>query len=261
MNLILHLEGDLYMNESEYKRFYDQVGKRNGWDFSKLQITSEGIKWDFYEEVLNRCKHTDVLLDIGTGGGESVLPLAPSLAFITGIDRSGPMVETANDNLEKSGLTNVEFLQMSADDLQFPVGFFDVVACRHAPFNSMEVAKVLKKGGIFLTQQVSEADKLNVKTAFGRGQSFGEIDGISKEKYMQSLEEAGFANVQALDYNATDYYHSPEDLIFLLKHTPIIPHFGQQRNDFDILKNFMEANWTRKGICTNSKRFLIIAKR
>ncbi|NBI30163.1 class I SAM-dependent methyltransferase [Chengkuizengella marina] len=247
------------MNELKYQDFYDIVGKENGWDFSKLKCTSEGVKWNFYDEVMKKCKSSEILLDIGTGGGESVLKISSSVYFVVGIDISSGMMETAQSNLRKSNVSNVRFCQLDSDDLQFPVGFFDIVSCRHAPFNSIEISKVLKKDGIFLTQQVSEGDKLNLKTAFGRGQSFGEEDGTLKERYVQELKEAGFSNVQTFDENAFVYYERPEDLIFLLKHTPIIPRFGEEKQDLDILRSFIEKNSNSKGIYSNSKRFLIIA--
>jgi len=252
---------DFRLNELEYRNFYEKIGKVNGWDFSELQTTSEGEEWNFYEEVLKRGKKTDVLLDIGTGGGENLLIVASSLLLAIGIDLSIEMVKTAEDKLKKSLVSNLRFFQMTSDDLLFPPGFFDIVSSRHAPFNSFEVAKVLKSGGLFLTQQVSEADKLNLKTAFNRGQSFGETDGSLKEKYIQELNQAGFSEIQSFDYNATDYYQRSEDLLFLLTHTPIIPNFGQDKKDLEILDKFIRNNRTNKGIRTNSKRFLIIAIR
>lgn len=244
------------MNELE---FYDKVGKINGWDFSKLNVTTEGVKWDFYEEVTKRCKSSDILLDVGTGGGENVLRIASSLLLLVGIDLSSGMIETAQTNLKKSKVSNVRFSQMSSDNLQFPTGFFDVISNCHAPFVSSEISKVLKNGGIFLTQQVSEADKLNLKIAFERGQDFGRADGTLKESYIKDLKAAGFTEIQSFEYDAIDYYQRPEDLIFLLKHTPIIPDFGKVENDMIILNDFIENNRTDKGIRTNSKRFLIIA--
>ncbi|WP_200411321.1 class I SAM-dependent methyltransferase [Virgibacillus salexigens] len=249
------------MNELEYKNFYDKVGKINGWDFSKLQVTVEGIKWDFYEEVTKRCKSSDILLDVGTGGGENVLKIASSLLLLIGIDISSGMMETAQTNLRKANISNVRFHQMPSDNLQFPDGFFDVISSCHAPFYATEVAKVLRTGGTFLTQQVSEADKLNLKRAFGRGQALEEVDGTLRGRYIRELKEAGFTDVQSFDYNADDFYQTPEDLIFLLKHTPIIPYFGQEEKDFNILNDFIENNRTKKGISTNSKRFLIVAKK
>lgn len=64
------------MNELEYKSFYDKVGRLNGWDFSKIKSETVGEIWDFYGEVKERCKPSDILLDVGTGGGENVLNIA-----------------------------------------------------------------------------------------------------------------------------------------------------------------------------------------
>lgn len=249
------------MREIEYEKFYEKVGRSNGWDFSKIQSSSEGVRWDFYEEVIKRGKKTDILLDIGTGGGENIIRIAPSLFFLIGIDLSKGMLETAIANLKKSNAANVRFFHMAADELQFPTEFFDIVSSCHAPFFSGEVFRVLKKGGLFLTQQVSEADKLNIKKAFGRGQAFDETDGALKERYIRELTNAGFSNIQSFDYDAAEYYQRPSDLIFLLKHTPIIPNFGQDKKDFEILNDFIKNNESEKGIRTNSKRFLLIAQK
>ncbi|GIO25193.1 class I SAM-dependent methyltransferase [Oceanobacillus sp. J11TS1] len=249
------------MNQINYESFYDKVGKTNGWDFSKVKSFSEGISWDFYEEVIKKCESKDILLDIGTGGGESVLKISPSLLLLIGIDLSNGMIKTAQSNLKESNVSNVKFFQMSSEDLQFPNGFFDTISNRHAPFSSKEVFKVLKSKGYFLTQQVSEADKLNIKEAFGRGQAFNQSDGKLKEHYIRELTNAGFSEVKSYEYNATDYFQRPEDLIFLLKHTPIVPNFGHDKKDFKLLNEFIVKNKTEKGIMTNSKRFLIVAKK
>ncbi|ENQ3077385.1 class I SAM-dependent methyltransferase [Bacillus cereus] len=249
------------MNELDYKHFYDTVGRANGWDFSKLKCVTEGATWEFYEEVVKKCNLSDVLLDIGTGGGENVLKIASAAVMMIGIDNSSGMIETAQSNLEKARVSNVRFCKMESEDLLFPHSFFDIVSSCHAPFVATEVAKVIKKNGVFLTQQVSEHDKLNLKEAFGRGQCLGKQDGTLKEKYIRELRDAGFVDVQVLEYDAIDYYKTPEDLIFLLKHTPIIPRFGETEEDFDILQKFIATNKTEKGIRTNSKRFMIIASK
>lgn len=249
------------MNELDYRNFYDIVGRANGWDFSKLKCVTEGVTWGFYEEVVKRCKPSDVLLDIGTGGGENVLKIASAALLMIGIDNASGMIETAQSNLEKARVSNIRFCKMESEALLFPPSFFDIVSSCHAPFVAAEVARVIKKNGIFLTQQVSEHDKLNLKEAFGRGQCLGGKDGTLKEKYVRELRHAGFADVQVLEYDAIDYYETPEDLIFLLKHTPIIPRFGEMKEDFDMLQTFIAANKTEKGIRTNSKRFMIIASK
>ncbi|WP_040949820.1 class I SAM-dependent methyltransferase [Gorillibacterium massiliense] len=248
------------MNASEYKAFYDEVGVANGWDFSRVKCMTEGTNWDFYTEVTKTCAKTDLLLDIGTGGGEKILSIADSALLLVGIDQSSGMIETAKRNAARPDIRNVRFFQMEAEELEFPEAFFDVVSCRHSGFQASEIARVLKKGGSFLTQQVSENDKRNLKEAFGRGQAWGEADGAMMGRYVAELKEAGFAEIQTFEFDDTEYYETAEDLIFLLKHTPIIPGFGSSERDFHILRQFVTEHQTEKGVRTNAARFVITAR-
>ncbi|MBW5448931.1 methyltransferase domain-containing protein [Cohnella sp. CFH 77786] len=249
------------MDEKEYRNFYDRVGQWNGWDFSKLRCKVEGKTANLYEEVVKVSKRSDVLLDIGTGGGEAILSIHEAALLLVGIDLSSGMIQTANANLKRSGVSNVRFMQMDAGKLDFPERFFDVVSCRHSEFDADQVAKVLSEDGIFLTQQVSEGDKENLKQALGRGQSYGESTGILMRRYIQELSKAGFTEIKWFEYDTVEYYQAPEDLIFLLMHTPIIPDFGQNQKDFEILRAFIAENQNEKGIQTNSKRFVIKARK
>lgn len=241
------------------QRFYEKIGKANGWDFSGVKLESEGVAWDFYREAANYSAPGSVILDIGSGGGENVMKLAESCAFVVGIDLSEAMVETASANLEKANCGNVRFLKMAAESLQFPDGFFDIVTSRHCSFDAAEAARVLKSGGLFLSQQVSERDKGNLKQAFGRGQAFGQRDGMLKERYIQELGDAGFTDIESHVYDVAEYYQKPEDLLFLLQHTPIIPNFGEEPQDLATFNKFILQHQTSKGIRTNSKRFLLKA--
>ncbi|MCP3793512.1 MULTISPECIES: class I SAM-dependent methyltransferase [Paenibacillus] len=249
------------MNSIEYKEFYNKIGKINGWNFSHVKCISEGVKWDFYNEVAKTCKKSDILLDIGTGGGEAILSIADSALLLVGIDHSTGMIETATKNSAESDIANVRFLQMDAENLNFPENFFNVISSRHSCFYAKEIAKVLVKGGMFLTQQVSENDKLNIKEAFGRGQAWGAKKDSLKAQYITELSDAGFKDIQSFEFNATEYYQTPADLIFLLKHTPIIPNFGEEEIDFQILQQFILDNQTELGIRTNSERFMVIARK
>ncbi|MGZ9585820.1 class I SAM-dependent methyltransferase [Paenibacillus marinisediminis] len=247
------------MNEVEYRAFYDRVGKLNGWNFSKVKCISEGAAWNFQQEVSRRCKKSDILLDIGTGGGEALLSIADAAMLLVGVDNSAGMVEAAHANVRRSSVSNVRILQMDASELVFPERFFNVVSCRHSPFSASEAARVLVDGGVFLTQQVSEHDKLNLVQAFGRRRITVE-DGALMKKYMIELHEAGFREIQSYEYDAAEYYETYEDLLFLLKHTPIVPDFGSREDDFAVLDQFIKDHSTNKGIRTNSKRFMIVAR-
>ncbi|WP_458120701.1 class I SAM-dependent methyltransferase [Paenibacillus sp. Z6-24] len=246
------------MRESQYKAFYDRVGLDNGWDFSRMKCETEGAAWDFYMEISRRCRPDDLLLDIGTGGGEALLELADAARLLVGVEQSTGMMQTAAANLAASGKHNVRILQMDARELQFPDGLFNIVSCRHAPFDEYETFRVLADGGVFLTQQVSEGDKRNLVQAFGREQE-RQPDGTLMNRYLDGLEQAGFRNVRCEQYDADEYYATAEDLVFLLKHAPIIPDFGRDAEDFVILDQFVQEYRTDRGIVTNSKRFMIMA--
>ncbi|MBU5354611.1 class I SAM-dependent methyltransferase [Paenibacillus barcinonensis] len=250
----------------DYEAFYERVGRRNGWDFSTMKVVSDTPDWDFYEEVIRCTQTSDLLLDIGTGGGEAVLSIAGHAHLLVGIDLAQGMIDTARRNLEKAAscspnVSNVRFVQMHADHLQFPNEFFNTASCRHSVFSASEVYRVLAEDGIFLTQQVSEHDKLNIAQAFGRGQHYGIKPGALLERYRQELAHAGFRQIEVREYNVMEYYAAPEDLLFLLMHTPIVPHFGENASDLETFKQFVQEHRYEKGIRTNSARFMITAKK
>ncbi len=250
------------MNTFSYDTFYDRIGKLIGWDFSRIQMTTEGALWDYHQKAASLASDNDLLLDIGTGGGESALAMAQHVQLLIGIDRSPDMIETARQRLAHFTQTNARFFTMDADELQFPSGMFDLVTCRHAPFQAEEVARVLKANGCFVTQQVAEQDKENLKKWFGRGQSYLQDNGITLlEESSVRLREAGFQDIQVYEYDAVEYYKTAQDLFFLLAHTPTIPLFGQVDGDMERFDSFVKEHTSEKGIRTNASRFLIVATR
>lgn len=150
---------------------------------------------------------------------------------------------------------------MDAEKLAFPDHFFHVVSSRHSRFSASEVFRVLAEDGKFLTQQVSEHDKFNLSEAFGRGQSLGIQPGTLMERYKHELQKTGFHDIRVREYNVVEHYATPEDLIFLLTHAPIIPDFGKVDTDFERFQQFVKENHDEKGIRTNSARFMITARK
>ncbi|MCC3375049.1 class I SAM-dependent methyltransferase [Cohnella sp. REN36] len=249
------------MSDIDYRAFYDRVGRANGWDFSRVQVHVEGSSPDLYEEARGIARSSDLLLDIGTGGGEALLGIRDAVHLLVGIDRSADMICTAASNLARTGATNVRFVRMDAERLAFPDRFFDIATSRHAPFDAAEVARVVADEGVFLTQQVGEGDKANLKAAFGRGQCYGVPEGTLLLEYTRRLSEAGFTELETSEYDAIEYYRTPEDLLFLLKHTPIIPDFGKAPGDFEKFDRFVREQGCDQGVRTNARRFVIRARK
>src|SRR5690606_33058877 len=107
--------------------FYERAGALNGWDFSKVSSTVVGEMLDLFVEARNCLDPDALLLDIGCGGGEAVLPLAGQVRLLVGIDESESMIHTAERNRRSRGASNVRFHRMQAEALQFPDAFFDMV--------------------------------------------------------------------------------------------------------------------------------------
>jgi ubiquinone/menaquinone biosynthesis C-methylase UbiE len=239
---------------------YRKPGKVKGWDFPQIKFSSEGPRINYRRVVESYLDRNQKLLDIGTGGGEKFLKFAPKVKEAIGIDVDPKMIETARENLRKSGLPNVKFEVCDSEKLKFGNREFDVVIDRQAPFNPKEVARVLKPGGVFITQQVSEGDKLNFKKIFQRGDSYGIKPGTLENRYLRELQEAGMKIIEEKTANTIEYYRSMDDVIFLLANTPIVPDFDFEREQ-DKLKQIEERFTTEKGIKMNAERFLIVAKK
>jgi len=100
----------------------------------------------------------DVILDVGTGSGLAVREICkttPSVGLVVGIDSSETMIQLARRRATSAGLKNVKFLNMRAEELRFPDGFFDVVVSNCGievvGFSQFvkEISRVLRPGGLF----------------------------------------------------------------------------------------------------------------
>lgn len=135
----------------------------SGWDFSWLygrEITQPS-SWDYPALVKARIRDAQSVLDMGTGEGEFFAHLAPfpSVAFAT--EGFPPNVPIAQARLEPLGVEVVQTFQDGS--LPFEDASFDLVLNRHESFSAEEVERILKPGGLFLTQQVGgkNAARLN----------------------------------------------------------------------------------------------------
>lgn len=144
------------MKEETLKHIWKQEASKTieGWDFSYLdgRWEMEPLPWN-YEAIVNaHLKQTDRLLDMGTGDGNVLLQFmhAPKLTAVT---EGYPVnYELCKRKLKPLGI-RVEYV--AADDvLPFDDESFDIIINRQESFRLDEVKRVLKAGGIFITQQV-----------------------------------------------------------------------------------------------------------
>ena len=137
-----------------------------GWDFTWLgaRMATEPPPWDFPEIVVRYARRSPDLLDLGTGGGEWLAALAYRPPRTLATEAWPPNVAVADARLRPLGITvvpceappdNVDQLPPETQGrLPFPPERFSLVTSRHESFVASEVARVLRPGGTFLTQQV-----------------------------------------------------------------------------------------------------------
>lgn len=242
-------------NSEEEKHFYDKIGKILGWDFSNIKYdVIDNSKFQYFDEVNKYVSKDTVLLDIGTGGGEKLINLVSDNCLMKiGTDFSKEMIRTANKNIPLK-YCNIKFFEMNSENLLFPQDFFDIVCARHTPFNIDEIFRVLKLDGIFISEQVDEDDCLELKNIFERGQGY-KVEIKLKEKIQKELSKMDFKKVEFYDIVQEEYYETEEDLLFLLKNTPIISDFGEKEHDYEKFNCYVEKNITNKGIYLERKLF------
>lgn len=154
-------------------------------------------------------KEGGVVLDLGCGAGLDLYLYAKAVGSggkVYGLDISEDMVNKARQNMEKTGLKNVEILTGESGQLPFSDNFFDVVAS-NGIYNlspdkeavMREVFRVLKQGGrtvfceIVLKELLSEDERKNASDWFRCiGGALVEAD------FLSLMKKTGFRNIEVI---------------------------------------------------------------
>ena len=147
----------------------EEIAHIHGWDFSHIEgrYMEEGdLPWNYREEILRYLKPEMRILDIDTGGGEFLLSLNHPHENTAATEKFPPNVDLCRETLLPLG---VDFRVADGKGvLPFEDASFDMVIDRHGDFNPGEIHRVLKTGGLFITQQVgAENDRELVELLCG----------------------------------------------------------------------------------------------
>ncbi|MBR5519088.1 MAG: class I SAM-dependent methyltransferase [Clostridia bacterium] len=146
--------------EARYREIWEAeeaIAHIHGWDFSHIHgrySEEEDLPWD-YATVIRRYLREDMrILDYDTGGGEFLCSLNHPPHLTAATEGYPPNVELCRQELLPLG---IDFRPCS-DPARIPFEdeSFDVILNRHGDFCPTELYRLLKKGGIFITQQVGE---------------------------------------------------------------------------------------------------------
>ena len=147
----------------------EEIAHIHGWDFSHIEgrYMEEGdLPWNYREEILRYLKPEMRILDIDTGGGEFLLSLNHPHKNTAATENFPPNVDLCRESLLPLG---IDFRAADGKGvLPFEDASFDMVIDRHGDFNPGEIHRVLKPGGLFITQQVgAENDRELVELLCG----------------------------------------------------------------------------------------------
>jgi SAM-dependent methyltransferase len=231
-----------------------------GWDFSFLEgrFVEDELSWNYREIVKSNINESDILLDMGTGGGEFLSSLKDYLPLkTTATEGYKPNVEIARKTLKP---LHIEVIEIDNDEaLPFENETFDLIINRHESFSSKEIFRILKKGGSFITQQVGEMDNIELNYFFNdKSCDKNEwcldnvLEDLEENRIITEYKKEEFINSRFLDIGAVIYY--------LKVISWQIPNF-QVKDNIEKLKELHAKIIREKGFATRQHRFIIVGQK
>jgi SAM-dependent methyltransferase len=133
-----------------------------GWEFAWLDGLAVAAEpsWSYPEIARPLVRPAGSLLDLDTGGGELLAELAPLPPYTVAVESWARNTPIARERLAPFGVEVLTELPSGEDE-------FDVVLSRHGRLPAADVARLLKPGGVLLTQQVGSDDLAELNDALG----------------------------------------------------------------------------------------------
>jgi SAM-dependent methyltransferase len=154
-------------------------------------------------------KEDEIVLDLGCGAGLDLYFYAKAVGTkgkVYGLDISESMANRAKDNMEKSGIENVEIHIGESDRLPFSDNFFDVVAS-NGIYNlspdkeavMREVYRVLKPGARTVFCEIVLKQPLSDEERKSHSDWFRCIGGaLPEEDFLALMKKVGFNNIEVI---------------------------------------------------------------
>lgn len=146
------------MNQSELRLIWEKEEEAayiKGWDFSHIHGKYEeehDLPWNYGEIVRQYLRDDWNVLDYDTGGGEFLLSLNHPFDKTSATEGFKSNVQLCKETLLPLGIHFKECSNPSR--IPYENETFDLIMNRHGSFDAGELHRLLKKDGIFITQQV-----------------------------------------------------------------------------------------------------------
>lgn len=188
------------MDRERLKRAWkreEELAHIHGWDFSHIRgrySEEDDLPWDYEQLVRQHLDGGSDLLDYDTGGGEFLLSLHHPHALTAATEGYPPNIALCRERLLPLGITFRECSDPAA--IPFADASFDCIINRHGDFHAPELYRLLRGGGVFITEQVgSENDRDLVELVLpGTEKPFPHLN-LAEQR--RQFEIAGFRILQA----------------------------------------------------------------
>lgn len=146
------------MNKAELKSIWkkeEEMAHIHGWDFSHIRgryDEENDLPWDYEKIVRQYLSNDSNILDYDTGGGEFLLSLNHPFDKTSATEGFKPNVQLCKEELLPLGINFKECSNPSK--IPYDNNTFDMIINRHGDFDAIELYRLLKEGGIFVTEQV-----------------------------------------------------------------------------------------------------------
>ncbi len=239
----------------------EDVAHIKGWDFSHIHgryEEEESYPWDYAKIIRSYLTDDMKLLDYDTGGGEFLLTLTHPFENTSATEGYPPNVRLCREKLLPLGIDLREC--SDASHIPFEDESFDIIINRHGDFDPTELKRLLRPGGLFITQQVgSENDRELVEAVLpGTAKPFPDHNFPEQKK---AFEDAGFELLQSGEVFRPIRFYDVGALVWFAR---IIewefPGFSVDRCFDRLLK--LQDTVEREGMISGTiHRFLIVAKK
>lgn len=228
-----------------------------GWDFSYIASRSvtEPPLWSYCDCARELMSSSTTVLDLGTGGGEILLSMKDIFPQqIVATEEYPPNAILAHERLLpygdviETGSSSLEQRLPLADER------FDLVIDRHTCFNTLEVARILKPGGIFMTEQVDGRDLYDLCRAFD---CMPQWAFFTLDFALDRIITAGLIVDVAREWNGKTVFKDVGAIVYYLKAIPwIVPGFSVETHCKYLLK--LQDRIDREGELAFTRKLLFV---
>jgi SAM-dependent methyltransferase len=231
-----------------------------GWDFSWFdgRATEERPPWGYARLIGERMAGVSAALDIQTGGGEVLAGIPKPPPTLMATESWAPNVEIATRNLKPLG--GVVAVAADDADLPFPDASFDLVVSRHPTVTVWpEIARVLRPGGTYLSQQIGAGSVRELRDVLMGLHE--ESDSRSTRRAVAAATDAGLEVVDLREQSLRiEFFDIAAVVYFLRKVLWTVPDFTVERYR-DQLADLHERIQADGRFVAHSARFLIEARK